>query len=153
MSTSPAWRTEEHDLFADAVTKFYQTELVPNMEKWREQHCVDRAFWNKAAEGGILAATIPEEYGGIGAPMSFDLVSIYEHANTGDVSWGYSIQSIVTHYICAYGTEEQKQRWLPKMATGEIVAAIAMTEPGTGSDLQSVKTYAEKDGNQYRINA
>lgn len=99
-----------------------------------------------------MAGAIPEEYGGVGGGISFDAITAYEQARKGDIGWGYGIQSIVTHYVTAYGTDAQKERWLPKLTSGEMVAAIAMTEPGTGSDLKSVRTTATKDGNGYLIN-
>jgi alkylation response protein AidB-like acyl-CoA dehydrogenase len=113
---------------------------------------VDRDFWLKAGEAGIMAGAVPEEYGGVGGGISFDAITAYEQARKGDIGWGYGIQSIVTHYVTAYGTDAQKERWLPKLTSGEMVAAIAMTEPGTGSDLKSVRTTATKDGNGYLIN-
>jgi len=151
-SPSAGWATDEHRMFLDMVSRFYDDELVPNSERWVEQGIVDRAFWNKAGEAGLMAGTLPEEYGGVGGDAGFDAVVLYEQTHKGDTGWGYGIQSIVAHYIAAYGSEEQKQAWLPGLISGEIVGAIAMTEPGTGSDLQSVRTFAEKDGNQYKIN-
>lgn len=152
MFADAPWHTEEHGMFADSVSKFYDAEVTPNIERWYDAGRVDREFWNKAADVGILGAALPEEHGGAGGPVSFDAVSVYHHARTGDSSWGFGIQSIVGHYIAAYGTEEQKARWLPRMASGEAVGAIAMTEPGTGSDLQNIRTTALKDGNHYVIN-
>lgn len=147
-----AWLTEEHRLFEDSVTRFYDDEVTPHSERWYKTGHVDRDFWNKAGDAGILGATISEAYGGAETPRSFDAVNLYAYARTGDTSWGFSIQNFVTHYIENYGTADQKQRWLPKMATGEIVAALAMTEPGTGSDVQSIKTTALADGNEYSVN-
>lgn len=147
-----AWVSDEHRMFADMTNRFYADELVPNIERWVDQGIVDRSFWHTAGQAGIMGGATPEEYGGAGGDMGFESVTIYEQTRTGDCGWGYGIQSIVTHYITAYGTDEQKARWLPGLASGEIVGAIAMTEPSTGSDLQAVRTRAEKDGNQYRIN-
>lgn len=149
---NPDWVTDELLMYQESVQKFLDAELVPNMEKWRSQEIVDRDFWNKAGDQGILGACVPEEYGGSGMPMSYDYVSLLEQGRRGDTNWGLAIQSIVTHYIVGYGTEEQKQRWLPKIASGEYVTSLAMTEPGTGSDVQSIKTTAEKEGNCYKIN-
>ncbi|MBO9450767.1 acyl-CoA dehydrogenase family protein [Tropicibacter sp. R16_0] len=146
------WVTEEHKMFAEMSGRFLDDELVPNIETWNGNGVVDRAFWNKAGEAGLMGGTIAEEYGGVGGGMGFDSVLMYEQAARGDSGWGYGIQSIVMHYIAGYGSEEQKQKWLPKLVSGEMVGAIAMTEPGTGSDLQSVRTTAEKDGNHYKIN-
>ncbi|MCM2563276.1 acyl-CoA dehydrogenase family protein [Lutimaribacter sp. EGI FJ00015] len=147
-----SWVMDEHRMFADAASRVYADELVPNIEKWNEQGRVDRAFWKVAGDQGLMGGSVPEEYGGAGGGMGFDAITIYEQGAVGDSGWGYSIQSIVLHYLLAYASEEQKQRWVPGLVSGERVAAIAMTEPGTGSDLQSVKTTAEKDGNHYRIN-
>ncbi len=152
LTPSTPWASDEHRMYAEMANRFFADTLAPNIERWVEQGIVDRAFWHTAGENGIMAGAIPEEYGGAGGDMGFESITIYEQTRTGDCGWGYGIQSIVVHYITAYGTEEQKQRWLPGLASGEIVGAIAMTEPGTGSDLQAVKTRAEKDGNQYKIN-
>lgn len=147
-----AWKEEEHGMFADMVGRFLDDELVPNMDRWNEQGLVDRDIWDKAGAAGIMGGAIGEEYGGSGGGIGFDAITAYEQGARGDSGWGYSIQSIVMHYFSSFATEEQKQRWLPKLISGEMVAAIAMTEPGTGSDLQAVRTTAEKDGNVYRLN-
>lgn len=152
ITKTAAWAQDEHAMFADAVGRFYDAELVPNIERWVDQGMVDRDFWTKAGAAGIMSGAIAEEYGGAGGGIGFDAVAVYEQGARGDSGWGFSIQSIVMHYLVSFGSEEQKQRWLPKLVTGEMVAAIAMTEPGTGSDLQSVRTSAERDGNSYRIN-
>ncbi|MDA9008510.1 acyl-CoA dehydrogenase family protein [Alphaproteobacteria bacterium] len=151
-SQSSVWPQEEHQMFEDSVKRFYTDELSPNINRWVDNGIVDREFWNKAGEAGIMGGAIAEEYGGSGGGLGFDSIALYEQSAKGDSSWGYGIQSIVVHYIVAYGTDEQKERWLPKLVSGEMVAAIAMTEPGCGSDLQAVQTTAVKDGNQYRIN-
>ncbi len=151
MTTHP-WMTEDHCAFADSVERFFAEEFEPNREQWAEDGLVPRSFWKKAGELGILGATIPEEYGGLGLTQHFDVVSYLEQSKAGDSGWGLSVHNIATHYILAFGTEDQKHRWLPKLATGDYVAAIAMTEPGTGSDLQAVKTTAIQDGNEYVIN-
>jgi alkylation response protein AidB-like acyl-CoA dehydrogenase len=147
-----AWMQDEHQMFADMVARFYTDEMVPHIEEWVEAGVVDRSFWRKAGEAGIMGGSVAEEHGGSGGDIGFDAIALYEQTRNGDMGWGFGIQSIVTHYITAYGTEEQKARWLPGLVSGERIAAIAMTEPGTGSDLQAVRTTAEKDGNQYRIN-
>jgi len=147
------WLNEELEILQDAVKKFYEKEFVPHVEKWNEQGFVDRDAWRKAGEAGILCASIPEEYGGGGGHFGHEMVIAQEQSRAGVGGFGNSVHSgIVAHYIKAYGTEEQKKKWLPKMASGELVGAIAMTEPGTGSDLQGVKTTAKKDGNQYVLN-
>ena len=147
-----AWVQDEHRMFADAVARVYADALVPNIETWVKQGMVSREFWEIAGAQGLMGGSVPEAYGGAGGGMGFDAIAVYEQGAVGDCGWGYSIQSIVIHYLLAYGSEEQKQRWLPDLVTGKRVAAIAMTEPGCGSDLQAVRTFAEKDGNQYRIN-
>jgi len=151
--TAP-WIDEELTLLKDAVAKFYQDEFVPNEERWQKQGHVDREAWLKAGEAGILCASVPEEYGGAGGSFYHEAIIVEEQFRaTGYSGFGNHVHSqIGAHYILEYGTEEQKQRWLPKMASGEMVCAIAMTEPGTGSDLQNVKTTAKKDGDHYVIN-
>ena len=150
-TTTSTWYSEEHRLYTESVRKFFADQLAPNIQRWIDAGIVDRDFWVKAGEAGILGAAIEEAYGGAGAGISFDAITIYEQARCSDSGWGFGIQSIVIHYIRAYGTEDQKARWLPKLATGEMVAALAMTEPGCGSDVQSVRTSATKTGNEYLI--
>lgn len=146
------WMQEDHRAFADSVARFFEEEFQPNREQWAKDGVIPRAFWVKAGEMGILGATIPEEYGGMGLTRHFDAVTYLEQSKAGDSGWGFSVHNIATHYITAFGTDQQKAKWLPQLASGERVAAIAMTEPGTGSDLQAVKTTAVKDGNEYLIN-
>ncbi|GMV63601.1 MAG: putative acyl CoA dehydrogenase [Parvibaculum sp.] len=147
------WLNEELEILQSAVAKFYEKEFQPHVERWDEQGCVDRDAWLKAGEAGILCASIKEEYGGGGGNFAHEMVIAEEQGRAGISGFGNSVHSgIVAHYIQSYGTEEQKKKWLPKMASGEIVGAIAMTEPGTGSDLQGVKTTAKKSGNQYVVN-
>jgi acyl-CoA dehydrogenase len=131
---------------------FYQKELEPYIDKFSEQHQVDRDLWNKAGELGLLCLSIPDEYGGGGGTFAHEAVMLEEQGRIGDSSWGAALHSaVVAHYILAYGSENLKHRWLPKMASGEVVGAIAMSEPGTGSDLQNVKTRAIRDGNEYMV--
>ncbi|WP_294221584.1 acyl-CoA dehydrogenase family protein [uncultured Shimia sp.] len=148
------WMTEELEILREQVARFYASEMSPNETRWQKQGHVDRAFWNKAGDAGILCASVPEEYGGAGGDFYHEAVIITEqYAGTGVSGWGNSVHSqISAHYILNYGTEDQKRRWLPKMATGELVCAIAMTEPGAGSDLQSIQTTAKRDGDAYVIN-
>lgn len=148
------WMTEELDAFRDQFRKFLAKDLAPHADKWRAQKMVDRDAWLKLGAMGALLPSVPEEYGGLGASFAYD-AAIYEdmEALAPDALSGVTVSSgIVAHYILNYGSEEQKQRWLPGMARGELIGAIAMTEPGTGSDLQSVRTTAKLDGNQYVIN-
>ncbi|WP_194829666.1 acyl-CoA dehydrogenase family protein [Nocardia sp. XZ_19_231] len=148
-----SWMNEDLDALRDMTRAFMAKELVPNIDKYREQHHVDRDLWNKAGEVGLLCISIPEEYGGGGGTFAHEAVLMEEQARAVDTSWGISLHNgIVAHYVLAYGTEEQKKHWLPKMASGEVVGAIAMTEPGTGSDLQAVKAKAIRDGDEYVIN-
>ncbi|OBK17582.1 acyl-CoA dehydrogenase [Mycobacterium asiaticum] len=145
--------TEELDGLRELIRDFLAKEVVPNTDKFIEQHHVDRDLWNKAGELGLLCMSIPEEYGGGGGTFAHEAVLIEEQARVADTSWGVSLHNtIVAHYLLAYGTEEQKQKWLPRMASGEVVGAIAMTEPGTGSDLQNVKTKAIRDNDEYVVN-
>lgn len=151
-SQSP-WITEDLSMFQDAIRKFIERELVPHEERWWKQQHVDRETWRKAGEIGMLCASIPEEYGGGGGSFAHEAIIAYEQSRALASSLGTNVHSaIVAHYILRYGTEAQKQRWLPKMATGEMVGAIAMSEPGAGSDLKSVKTRAVRDGDHYVIN-
>ena len=143
----------EHDAFRETVWKFYAKEVVPNIEKYEQQQHVDRELWNKAGAMGLLCATMPEAYGGSGVDRLYSMILIEEQAYAMDSSTGFSLHSdIVANYINNFGNEAQKQHWLPKMASGEVVSAIAMTEPGTGSDLQAVRTTAVLDGDDYVIN-
>ena len=146
------WVTEEHEMYLDLVTKFITTEMQPHHERWSEQQHVDPELWLKAGEVGILGASIPEEYGGSGGSITFDAVTTYALGRYADSGWGWGIQSIVVHYLLAFGTEEQKQRWLPGLVSGEWIPAIAMSEPGAGSDLQSVRTRATRKGDDYLLN-
>jgi alkylation response protein AidB-like acyl-CoA dehydrogenase len=145
---------EELILLQDSLREFYAAEMVPHEERWQKQGHIDRAFWNKAGEFGILCASVPEEYGGMGGDFRHEAVIVTEQFRAAGFSgFGNSVHSqICAGYVLDYGTEEQKKRWLPKMASGEMVCAIAMTEPGTGSDLQNIKTTAKRDGNDYLVN-
>ena len=149
---SPTWMTKEHQLYAESVRRFLTSEYIPHVSRWNEQGYVDLDFWRLAGKAGILGAAIPEEYGGAGAGITFDAVTTYEQALSGDFSWGFVIHTIVVQYVLAYGTTEQKQRWLPELASGKRISALAMTEPGQGSDLQSVETRAVLEENVFRVN-
>ncbi len=145
--------TQDLDDLRDLARSFCEKEIKPHAETFIANKQVDRELWNKAGKLGLLCISIPEAYGGGGGTFAHEAVIIEEQAYVGDSSWGASLHSgIVAHYILEYGTEEQKQEWLPKLASGEAVGAIAMTEPGTGSDLQSVKTKAIREGDEYVIN-
>ena len=148
----PAWSDEDVEAFRELAHTFLEKECAPHEERWGEQQHVDRDIWNKAGELGLLCPSIPTEYGGGGGTFALDAALAEEQARTLAPSLGTAVHStIVAHYINSYGTEEQKRRWLPGMASGELVGAVAMTEPGTGSDLQSVKAKAIKSGAEYVI--
>lgn len=143
---------ESHELFRDQVRKFFDKELHPHLDRWEQEEIVDRDFWSACGEAGLLCPTMPEAYGGLGLDFGYNAVIDEELAYAGS-SAGITLQSDITaDYFLSYGSEEQKQHWIPKLVSGEAITAIAMTEPGTGSDLQSVKTTAKKDGNHYVIN-
>jgi len=146
------WMDDDLDLFRDAARRFVENEIVPNDARWREQHHVDREIWNKAGEVGLLCTDIPVEYGGLGGDARHEAVVVEEMGRHGITSFGHMVHSILAHYVLNYGSEEQKRNWLPRMASGELVGAIAMTEPGAGSDLQAVKTRAVREGDHYVIN-
>lgn len=146
------WMNEELRMFADEIEKFLAAELLPNMDRYLEQRFVDRAFWQKAADYGLLGSSIPEEYGGMGGDYSHDAVIFSALGRSGDTGFGLAVHNIAIHYILAIGTEEQKQRWLPRLANGELIGGICMTEPGAGSDLQGIRTRADKQGDEYIVN-
>ena len=146
------WLDEELRILQKAVRKFYHKEFVPLNEKWIDQGIVDRDAWSKAGKAGLSCAEIPTEYGGAGGDYRHETVIIEEMLRAGISGFGNQVHnSIVAPYLFNYGNEEQKQRWLPKMASGEMVGAIAMTEPDTGSDLQNIRTTAIRDGDDYLI--
>ena len=143
----------DHEAFRTTARRFFEQELAPHYERWTEQQHIDRKLWNKAGELGLLCATMPEEYGGSGVDRLYSVVLMEEQARVGDSASGFALHSdIVANYINNFGNETQKKAWLPKMATGEVVGAIAMTEPGTGSDLQAIRTTAIADGDDYIVN-
>ena len=143
----------DHEMFRDSVRKFLETEAVPYHAQWEKDGQIDREFWFKAGEQGFLCPTMPEEYGGVGVDFRYNAIIDEEVARLGLTGIGFAIHSdIVVPYIYNYGTEEQKKKYIPGCLSGEIVTAIAMTEPGTGSDLKGVKTTAIRDGDEYVIN-
>ena len=162
MATNPAdilslpragWAGDEVAMLYDMSTRFLSEEIAPHYDEYEKNEIVDRSAWEKAGAAGLLCASMPEEYGGSGGTYAHESVIAEALGHVGVDGFGIALHNaIVAPYILHYGSEEQKKKWLPKMATGELIGAIAMTEPGAGSDLQGIKTRAEKDGNQYRIN-
>ncbi|AQA22454.1 acyl-CoA dehydrogenase, N-terminal domain protein [Rhodococcus sp. MTM3W5.2] len=149
----PSWHDDEVSALSELAAGFFEREVVAHNEKWDAQHRIDREVWLKAGELGLLCCSIPEEYGGGGGTFAHDLAVFEAQGYAGDLALGISVHSgIVPHYIAEYGTEEQKKTWLPGMATGEILTAIGMTEPGAGSDLKAIKTTAIRDGDDYIVN-
>jgi alkylation response protein AidB-like acyl-CoA dehydrogenase len=143
----------DHEQFRDSYRRFLEREVAPHHEKWEEAGKVPREVWAKAGAGGFLCVTMPEEYGGAGADRLYSAVLMEEQAALGVMGLGFPLHSdIVAPYILNYGSEEQKRTWLPRMAKGEAIGAIAMTEPAAGSDLQGIKTTAVRAGNQFVIN-
>jgi long-chain-acyl-CoA dehydrogenase len=148
-----AWMTEDLDQLRQLARDVFAKELTPHQDRFAEQHAVDRDLWRRLGEVGLLCISIPEQYGGGGGTFAHEAVLLEEQARALDSSWGNSVHSgIVAHYLLNYGSEQQKQRWLPKLASGGLVGAIAMSEPGAGSDLQAVRTRAVRDGSEYVIN-
>ncbi len=146
-----SWMDDELELFRKSARRFVQEEFVPAEPRWREQHRPDAEAWTTAGATGFLLTDVPEEYGGGGGTFSHETVFMEELAGAG-VNFGSSVHSIVAHYILSYGTEAQKRDWLPRMARGEMVSAIGMTEPAAGSDLQGLQTSARRQGECYVIN-
>jgi len=149
----PGWMTEDLVLLEEQARRFVAAEYAPHLDAWNETGMYDRDVWNKAGAAGLLCPAIPEDYGGVGGSFAHEAVIGRELSLAGFDSFGAPLHSgIVAPYILHYGTDEQKRRWLPKLVTGELVGAIAMSEPGTGSDLQGVRTTARKSGNGYVLN-
>ena len=147
-----SWMTPDLVPFRDQVRRFVQAEVVPHQERWAEQQHVDRELWNKGGALGILCADIPDEYGGSGGTFAHQAVVFQELAYAGDSAFNIAVHAILANYILHQGTEEQKQHYLPRMASGELVGAIAMSEPGAGSDLQGIRTTARREGDELVIN-
>jgi len=146
------WLDEDLKLFRENVARFIETEMVPHDAKWRKQHHVDRDLWRKAGDMGLLCLDLPAEYGCGGGDFRHEVVMYEELSRRAISGFGQGVHSMCAHYVYNYGTEEQKQRWLPRLAKGELIGAIAMTEPGAGSDLQGIRTRAVREGDHYRIN-
>ena len=149
----PAWMTEEHRMLQDAARRYIADKWVPRAAEFRAAGKLGPEVWREAAANGLLCVSTPEAYGGGGGDFGHEAVILLEQARANISGWGGGLHSaIVAPYILHHGTDEQKQRWLPRMATAEFITAIAMTEPGTGSDLQAVRTTAKRDGDEYVIN-
>ncbi len=143
----------EHEMFRDSVRKFLEKEAAPFHAEWEKEGQIDRELWRKAGEQGFLCPTVKEEYGGVGVDFRYNAIVVEEVARQGLTGIGFGLHSdIVAPYIQNYGTEAQKQKYLPQMVSGDMVSAIAMSEPAAGSDLQGVKTSAVLDGDEYIIN-
>lgn len=145
------WMSEETCIFRKNVRQFIQTELAPRQARWHEQHHADPDAWLKAGEAGLLLSEVPAEYGGGGRTFAHEAVILEELARAG-IHFGVSIQSIVARYVLVHGSETQKRTLLPRLARGELVGAVAMTEPAAGSDLQGIQTVASREGDQFVIN-
>jgi acyl-CoA dehydrogenase len=149
----PGWMTEDLVLLEEQARRFIATEYVPHLDRWNEEGMYDREVWSRAGAAGLLCPAIPEEYGGAGGTFAHEAVINRELSLAGFDAFGAPLHSgIVAPYILHYGTEEQRRRWLPGLVTGEFVGAIAMSEPGAGSDLQGVRTTAKRSGNGYVLN-
>jgi acyl-CoA dehydrogenase len=146
------WMDEDLTIFRDAVVRFVESEMVPNEEQWRKQQHVGKDIWRKAGDTGLLCTDIPSEYGGAGGDFRHEAVLYEETARRGITGFGQGVHSICAHYLINHGTEEQKRRFLPRMANGALIGAIGMSEPAAGSDLQGLKTRAVRDGDSYVIN-
>jgi acyl-CoA dehydrogenase len=150
---APQWKSDDVAMLQDMATKWLEAEVAPGYEQYEEAGIVPRELWEKAGQAGLLCASTPEEYGGAGGTYAHESAIIEALSHVGVDSFGIGLHSsIVAPYIVNYGSEEQKRKWLPRMASGELIGAIAMTEPGAGSDLQGIRTSAVRDGNHYRIN-
>lgn len=149
----PSWFDDEVSAVHELASDFFEREVMAHAEKWDAQRRIDREVWTKAGKLGLLLCSVPEEYGGGGGTFAHDLAVFEAQGYAGDLAFGVSVHSgIVAHYLLAYGTEEQKSTWLPGMASGRILGAIGMTEPGAGSDLKAIKTTAIRDGDEYVVN-
>jgi acyl-CoA dehydrogenase len=146
---------EELTLFRDMARRALEREVSPHIEEWEAQHMVPRELWNTLGQAGLLCPDMPDEYGAAGTTpqVTFVIIEELSRMGFGGIASGYGIHSnIVAPYIEHFGTEEQKARWLPKMVSGEAVGALAMTEPGAGSDVQGIRTSAVKDGDEWILN-
>lgn len=147
------WETDDQRLLREHAADFFRKEVTPNQERWAQQHQVDRELWKKAGAAGLLCPGLPDQYGGADGNFGHEAVIQHELSFSGDTAFGFNAHSTISaHYLYEFGTQEQKARWLPQVTSGEAVLAVAMTEPGTGSDLQAVRTSAIRDNGAYVIN-
>jgi len=146
------WMNDELAIYRETVVRFVESEMVPHDARWREQHNVGAEIWRRAGELGLLCADIPSEYCGAGGDFRHEVILYEELGRRGLSGFGQGVHSIAAHYLLNHGTEEQKRRYLPRLASGEQIGAIGMTEPGAGSDLQGIRTRAERHGAHYVIN-
>ncbi len=149
--TTPHWETDDVRAFRETVRRFVAAEVTPHQARWAAQKRVDRELWRRAGQLGLMLADLPEVHGGGGGTFAHVAALMEELAYAGDYGFGVSVQQIVAMYVLNHGREDQKERLLPRLASGELVAAIAMTEPDTGSDLRGIRTHAEAIGDRYRI--
>ena len=150
---TPGWMSDDLSMLQDMANRFMDGEIVPQYERYEKEEAVERSAWEKAGAAGLLCASMPEEFGGAGGTYAHEAIIAEAISHAGVDGFGIALHNaIVAPYILHHGSEEQKQRWLPRLATGELIGAIAMTEPGAGSDLQGIKTTAKKDGNHYVVN-
>jgi acyl-CoA dehydrogenase len=146
------WMDDDLAIFRDSVVRFVETEMVPQDEQWRKQQHVGKEIWRKAGENGLLCTDIPAEFGGVGGDFRHEAILYEETARRGITGFGQGVHSICAHYLVNHGTADQQKRFLPRMASGELIGAIGMTEPGAGSDLQGIKTRAVREGDNYIVN-
>ena len=146
------WMNDDLRMLREAASRFVESEMLPKEPQWRAQHHVDHATWRAVGEAGFLLMDVPAEYGGGGGDFRHEAVLYEELQRRGISGFGQGVHSIAAHYVLNHGSEAQKQRWLPRMARGELVGAIAMTEPGAGSDLKGIRTRAVRDGADYVVN-
>jgi acyl-CoA dehydrogenase len=144
-----SWVDDELESFRGTVRRFVTDELAPREAAWQEAHRVDAASWREVGAMGLLLCDVPEAYGGSGGSFAHDCVVFEELAYAGVMSLGKHVHNICAHYVLAYGTEAQKRRWLPGLASGERIGAVAMSEPSAGSDLQGIRTRALREGDRY----
>ncbi len=146
------WMDDDLRMLREAISRFVETEMLPFDAQWRKQHTVGKEVWRKAGAAGFLLMDVPAEYGGGGGDFRHEALLYEETARRGISGFGQGVHSIAAHYVLNYGSEEQKQRFLPRMARGELIGAIGMTEPGAGSDLKAIRTRAVRDGDHYVVN-